>query len=260
MTGKQILIYGTLAAMCAGAVSCSHSDNTTDPDFRINLNPFSCEATMQCTDPDVKGTEMEYMRMRATGVLPQSIDGKEITALTDTLMKLSLIARDTDGHLVALPADSTWRAADAAHNGAATELFTNTYTTVASISPTVMVWSVAWQQYEGGAHGMYGTDYVNYSLTDKRMLSLSDIFKPDATPRLKELIAQNIPDDISLLIDPKEAELPSQFQITAYGIEFYYELYEIAPYAAGIVTSTVGLYDLKPLLRPGIEKLFAPAD
>lgn len=258
MTGKNILIFGTLTALGAGLASCSHSDSDTD--FKLTLNPFNCETTMQCNDPEVKGTDFEFMRMRATGILPASVDGKDITLLTDTLMKLSMITRTADGHLTSLPADSTWHAADAAHADASTELYTSTYTTIASVTPTVMVWSVNWQQYEGGAHGMYGTDYVNYSLTDNRLLSLTDIFKPGTDAQLKALISDNICDGTTLLVDPKEADLPSQFQIMANGIEFYYEPYEIAPYSAGIVSATVGLYDLKPLLRPGVEKLFAPAD
>lgn len=103
--------------------------------------------------------------------------------------------------------------------------------------------------YSGGAHGSYSNDGIAFWLdsgesipndakyllkneNDKKLLSL-------ITKRLKKEYGDTIDTPINL----------SKFKITNDGVEFYWGIYEIAPYAAGIVSIKFAFSEIAPFVR-----------
>jgi len=114
-------------------------------------------------------------------------------------------------------------------------------------------------EYTGGPHGIHGTYYTNIDLHLLREIQLKDIFKPDYEQPLTELICKQLMADNQ--VDSMEAleeigigfltEItPTEnFIIGAEGIEFLYNIYEIAPYALGAISVILPYEELKPLLN-----------
>lgn len=89
--------------------------------------------------------------------------------------------------------------------------------------------------YSGGAHGTYSNDGVAFSLASGEQLSneASALLKDAGDVRLLSLVNARLDDEYG---DSIEGEVAlSKFRITSSGIELYWGIYEIAPYAVGIV-------------------------
>lgn len=108
----------------------------------------------------------------------------------------------------------------------------------------------SYYQYSGGAHGGYGCTAFNYS-------------KKDGTPITVENLSTNI-DELTAIAEKAFVEqngeitdywfednkfyLPDVFYFTENKIEFYYNLYEIASYAAGAIVIELNNDDVKHLI------------
>ncbi len=110
--------------------------------------------------------------------------------------------------------------------------------------------------YTGGAHGM--TEQISYNIDLKtgNLITLQDLFKSDSN--YIKLINQEISKQIAA--NPEEffteddlgfktiaADQP--FYYTQGGIVVYFQLYEIAPYAAGIKEFKISNAFLKPIIK-----------
>jgi hypothetical protein len=114
--------------------------------------------------------------------------------------------------------------------------------------------------FSGGAHGNYGSTGASYDLRTGRRLRYADIFQPAAAQQLPALLgkavrplvglAANDPLDKQLFV--KQMPVTHNVYLTAGGVVFIYQPYEIAAYAQGEVRVFVPLAELRPLLRPGL--------
>ncbi|MEJ7666067.1 MAG: DUF3298 domain-containing protein [Hymenobacter sp.] len=95
--------------------------------------------------------------------------------------------------------------------------------------------------FTGGAHGNSGTTAASYDLRTGRRLRYADIFRPEADRQLPALLAQAVrplvglapgaPLDGQLFV--KKMPVTHNVFLTAGGVEFLYQPYEIASYAQG---------------------------
>jgi len=114
--------------------------------------------------------------------------------------------------------------------------------------------------YSGGAHGMHTTTGASYDLRTGRRLRYNDIFLPAAQAQLPALLAQAVrplvdlkpgePLDKALFV--KQMPVTRNVFLTAGGVEFIYQPYEIASYAQGEVRVFLPLAQVRPLLRDGL--------
>lgn len=114
--------------------------------------------------------------------------------------------------------------------------------------------------YSGGAHGMNTTTGASYDLRTGRRLRYDDIFRPAAQAQLPGLLAQAVrplvdlkpgePLDKALFV--KQMPVTRNVFLTAGGVEFIYQPYEIASYAQGEVRVFLPLAQVRPLLREGL--------
>ncbi|PIY09528.1 MAG: hypothetical protein COZ18_07920 [Flexibacter sp. CG_4_10_14_3_um_filter_32_15] len=113
-------------------------------------------------------------------------------------------------------------------------------------------------QYLGGAHGMFGKTYLVIDTKNGKEIKLNDIFDKNALATLdKRMIKKAYSytgfenaislQDAGYLVDKIEAT--DNFSLSAKGITFVYQPYEIAPYAAGMPSFLFTWEELKDLIK-----------
>ncbi len=133
--------------------------------------------------------------------------------------------------------------------------------------------------YTGGAHGNYGYDAQTFDLTTGRELGLEDLVKPEHLREFyqrvsvmllknnRDLIFEEFAKDIQQFLDDRKPTT-TQSQREQYGrlknwylvedgIVFFYNPYEIAPYAAGIQEVRISFTDWDDLAQPNVRSLLA---
>ena len=115
--------------------------------------------------------------------------------------------------------------------------------------------------YTGGAHGMETNNFTVVNIKTGEALTLNDLFKPGYETQLTSLLTSKLKlmaktgpeeklSDHGFFVD--DISPNSNFYITASGIGFFYNHYEIAPYASGQTDILLTFHDLLPILRnPG---------
>lgn len=115
--------------------------------------------------------------------------------------------------------------------------------------------SVIYYQYTGGAHGMTNKETINLDLVNEKELLLKDLFAGSADylqALTDELVKQMNNDQESLFpstLSTFKASDDLKFYLTDESIVFYFDPYEIAPYAAGIVEYKISYDALKDVLK-----------
>lgn len=110
---------------------------------------------------------------------------------------------------------------------------------------SLLIYRMDYNEYTGGAHGMYGTSYLNIDLTTLRPIHLDDIFTGDYSELLTDLLWNQLMAD-KHVTSHKELEdlgyastgdlIPTEnFYLTKEGIVFHYNVYEFTPYVMGTV-------------------------
>lgn len=119
----------------------------------------------------------------------------------------------------------------------------------------------------GGAHGNLNTITFNYDKTLDKILAIKDIFigQPDYLVQLSnmvkpliqsELAKSQFQDDAWLEEGPgAKEENYKQFVFTKDGLTFFFDPYQVAPYAAGSQDITLSYQSISTLLRPEYSQL-----
>jgi hypothetical protein len=115
-------------------------------------------------------------------------------------------------------------------------------------------------EYVGGAHANSFSLYVNYDLNTYKEIALESLLKPGGLQKLN-LIAEQIfrknegltptasLSDVYFFENDK-FKLNNNFTITATGLQFKYNPYEIKPFAAGETIVKIPFAQIKDLIRP----------
>lgn len=108
-------------------------------------------------------------------------------------------------------------------------------------------------EYSGGPHGMYVTEFTNLNLSTIQPILLDELFVEDYQETLTELLWYQLAldngvetrDELEEMGYATTGELaPTEnFYISEDGITFYYNVYEIAPYSMGPTQITLS-YDM----------------
>ena len=104
---------------------------------------------------------------------------------------------------------------------------------------------IKYYEYSGGAHGSYEYFPYNVDLTSGRVFILKDIFKENSKYRevidkeikkqIRELnVKNNLPEDSNQLYSFKGIKETQKFYLADDKIVVFFDLYDIAPYVAGI--------------------------
>lgn len=116
-----------------------------------------------------------------------------------------------------------------------------------------------YEEYTGGAHGMYMTSFLNIDLRSLTPVRLDDLFVEESDDELSDLLWNRLMKDKNAktreeLYDMGYASTgeltPTEnFYIDEEGITFYYNVYDIAPYAMGPLTITLSRDEVSHLVN-----------
>jgi hypothetical protein len=122
-------------------------------------------------------------------------------------------------------------------------------------SNTFMSMAIMFEYYAlGAAHGQYGSSVLNVDLSTGNQIKLKDVLADNYKSALKSLarrkfLAQNGNEGWWFLDGDQPFEVSEVFSITRKGITFFYQPYEIGPYAAGAPEVFLSIKDLGSLLK-----------
>lgn len=238
-------------------ISACGGKNADDAAPGISLAGYEYDYIVQLPDSlAMDGEEGKYVRVSGQGVLPEKIGGHEMEFVRDSLMRLGGVAKieGAKAKPILLPGYALTELdphKDAAGSTRYNEL------TVTLVTPRIVVWrDYAYSYLFRSAHGVYNTTFVNYSIPQRKILQMSDLFKAGSEESLASLLRSKLEDDeVELSVPLNEVGVPNDFEITENGIRFVYALYEIAPYVEGEVAVELESYQLSELLQPGVEDL-----
>lgn len=125
-----------------------------------------------------------------------------------------------------------------------------TSTSRGGLSGSVLSYQVTTDCYLGGAHGSYVVQYFNFDKTSGKLISIGDIVPAEKEKAVLMAMQDKLCEDWSArdLADLQEKTgitmlgdlyLTSNFLIEGDSITFLFNQYEIAPYAAGLISVTV---------------------
>ena len=113
--------------------------------------------------------------------------------------------------------------------------------------------------YMGGAHGMYNENYTVFDTKTGSVVTEDDLFEGEWDETLGELLSEQLYEDYAGLAEEMDADIEDIFFGAPYpngnfstgkdGITWYYNPYDIAPYAAGVISVTLSWKQLIPLLK-----------
>lgn len=113
--------------------------------------------------------------------------------------------------------------------------------------------------YSGGAHPNHATRYVNYDRATGHRLTLADLFQPDFEKTLTGIAERHFRQQEGLkpgqslkedyFFENGTFRLNDNFTLTATGLKFLYNPYEIKPYAAGETELEVPFSELEGILK-----------
>ncbi|TWV11093.1 DUF3298 and DUF4163 domain-containing protein [Bacteroidaceae bacterium HV4-6-C5C] len=125
---------------------------------------------------------------------------------------------------------------------------------------SLLVYRVDYSEYTGGAHGMYSSTFYNIDLKTLRPLHLDDLFEgEDYKEALTDLLWNQLMTDNKVATHQAledmgytstgDLEPTENFYLSKYGITFFYNVYEITPYAMGTVKITLPYEVIDRLLK-----------
>ena len=122
----------------------------------------------------------------------------------------------------------------------------------------LLVYRINYNEYTGGAHGIYMTTYLNFDLGLMRPLRLDDIFVGDYQESLTDLIWNQLMADNGAKTRAEledmgygstgEIAATENFYLNKDGVTFYYNVYDITPYAMGPVVVSLPFQMLEHML------------
>lgn len=117
--------------------------------------------------------------------------------------------------------------------------------------------AISFYDYEGGAHGVEGNRYFTIDLTTRHILTLNDLFNEKDLPKVKTLLWEqynNSNKEYEPVIGADSFNLSNNIYLDSRGVHFIYDVYEIAPYAAGEQDLLLYFEQLEELFKPEFKR------
>ena len=122
----------------------------------------------------------------------------------------------------------------------------------------LLVYRINYNEYTGGAHGIYMSTFLNMDLRTLSPMRLDDIFVGDYKEPLTDLIWNQLMADNKVTTHEALEDMgyastgditPTEnFYLSREGVTFYYNVYDITPYSMGPVKVTIPFPMLEHLL------------
>lgn len=254
------LILAGAAMFSISLVSCGDKKDKGE----ISFSSYSFSEVADGADSDSLRNVLENFdgrwSVKLTGVLPEKIGEKSVDALRDSLYNLADLSIDEKGNLV-VKYPSELKAlekeiADTISSGRKPGSAYENNLSVAMLTPKVVVFRNFKYSYpEGAAHPVWLNNYLNYDIKSGQIITMRSLFTDGYGKLLRPAIENKLQEAGVDLFPDQEISLPKQFRLTPTGIDFIYNIYEIAPYAAGEPTVHFTYYELESIMSPAGKAL-----
>lgn len=129
-----------------------------------------------------------------------------------------------------------------------------TYGEVAGSHNDIVSYLVTKYAYTGGAHGMTVLTSLNFNKKTGTLLTEGDFFTDGYEEKLSGLLTSHLEESLGENVDTsmlfvKEISPNGNFMVSADGVTYIYNRYEIGPYVLGDVKVTVPWNELEGLIR-----------
>lgn len=249
-------------AMMIGAAlfSLESCNNQNDPNS-IAFNRIAANENYRAV-----GSAQEYesesdlnINCKAELLMPTAIYEHDIKALQDSIFSYALDTTSHDITTLTLPAlrrqaeNMSFEIADTTASSEYDGYF-STYGNIVNLTPTFMSYGVTnYTYYPHAAHGMYSSRYINYDLTEGKIVTLEDILTEEGFIKIIDYIREVSENMGVRLLDSEINSLPANnnFYINnELQLVFVYQPYEIAPYSEGIINIPINIYIISDLITP----------
>ncbi|MGM9853884.1 MAG: RsiV family protein [Muribaculaceae bacterium] len=273
------LLLSVSAMLMLGACSSKAADTKADDDSAAKTAGTLSFETRTATSlykidlpAELKNGESSdpIYRQSVSLVIPTALGDADISELNDSIISIALGCKDMKLN-DAIPAWQKRTAEQTGYSvtpvkGTAEEIscFDSVDGTVITLTPDLLVYRITASGYNwGAAHGMSINSYLNFSIKDKKLVTLATLFTPEGLAKLPALIAKAAKANEAALGPTSITALPEggNFYLSEYGeVVFAYQPYEVASYAQGEIKVGLYPYELDAYLTPEGKALLAPAE
>jgi Protein of unknown function (DUF3298) len=141
-------------------------------------------------------------------------------------------------------------------------------TQLLTVNPLYAVYQIKTSVYDGGAHGISETEYVNYDFRHMCVMTYDNMFRPGSGDELLQAVKDCLMTqyDVSSLaeLDAKgifsdQLFLTHNFYISGDSVVFHYNPYDIAPYSEGAIDVVVPYLQIADYVNSSFAHLFDPS-
>lgn len=285
MKGKKLVVVAlsaTVMAACSGNndASVAKEESNGVNNFEISIVEKSLKGNYLCVGDTTFGTEVKlYTTAGATLQWPRQLGNADVKCLQDTLLARcfgsdTIAVDEAMRRFVAEPVtmddDAELQAVDSVPTNLAVARVLEQMIDVRamSLNSRYATFEVYHYMYGGGAHPVYSSSFVNYDVQRGKVLGIGDIVMPDKTDDLATLIKSSLRERFGVTTDKQlqdksginveaiDYALQSPtFYLEGCNVVFYFNPYEIGPWAIGAVEVPVPVYALDGIMLPEVGKL-----
>ncbi len=286
MISKRIVFLvlpAVLLASCSGATADSSAEAGRVNNFEIKLVEKTVNASYRCVGDTTFGSDIAlYTRAKASLQWPETLGNADIKCLQDSLLARCFGSIDAPltvdeamldyvSDPVTMDDDSSLEAVDsipATDNYDVRTLEKSINLRAVVVGSDVAVFKVDWYMYGGGAHPIYASSFVNFDVERGRVVGLYDIVKPGNDERLSQVVrnvlceqygvddAAQLQDRYGISADAIDfGEHVPEFYVNEQYVTFYFNPYEIGPWATGAIEVPVPAFVLDDMLTAEAKTL-----
>lgn len=115
---------------------------------------------------------------------------------------------------------------------------------------------VSYYSFRGGAHGIQTLSNIVFDAKTGEQVQEADLFAPGYEAPVAQLLRLAVQSsmeeedpELMQLVHLEEVVPNGNFSVGENGMEWFYQPYEVGPYALGIVSASLSWEDLKPFLK-----------
>ena len=279
--------FFTLSALTAAimlATSCGNTGKTDTKDSQSrDINNFIIEETFKtasscykCVGDTTFGADTEVFTTSSVSVQwPEKFGDNNLKSLRDSLLasvcdSAPVSIDEAIGTFLAHPigyGDCELQRIDSVPDASASVrvLSQNIRCHTVGFCEHYIVYKIEADEYRGGAHPSYSAKFLNYDVKRNNVLDFNEIIQPGNDEIVLDVIKASLCDQYYATSLDELAEksgiftdqifLTHNVYLTDSSIVFYYNPYDIAPWAVGPVVVKVPTYNLDQYLTPTVQSL-----
>lgn len=284
----KLLIGIVAASFTLATMACKNgtADNTAQAsdngitDFEIRQTVKSLERNYICEGAETyydDSTEV-YSTVRIAIEWPEVMGGNDLKTLKDSLLATIFDKPEATINASMLKAAENPEGADLFKMKLIDSIPTmkpamvysrDMIASIITFSPKFISYQIMTAIYNGGAHGMAESRYINYDFATGKVLTYDNAFKPDSEAELLNAIKDNLMTryNVSSMkeldkrgIFADQIYVSKNFYLQGYDIVFHYNPYEIAPYSEGSINVRVPYFQIEEALNPEVITLLTDND